>query len=322
MRLLGGLDFGPGRDVPGSRGRLAAGRRRPTRCCRRRGRGGAGRACASRATSCSTRRPASSTPTRRSTALLRPRAGRRCAGATRRDGDRGCADTRGPAGRRLDAGRRACVVVAAGGWAGPLLGGVVDAAAAAGDPAVGVPLPAPRPGGAAVAERRSTSTAAARSITSPAGATAARARTARSGCTTAGRCVAAGRPGVVDPAARADLVDYVRRWLPGLDPRAARRDDLPVHAHAVRGLPARPRRQRGRVLAVLGPRRQVRAADRRVGERSRPRCRRRGAGPLPPRRSCRGTSGPRLPLASPPLRSVPFRSVGRVAFSGANFSPH
>jgi sarcosine oxidase len=33
-----------------------------------------------------------------------------------------------------------------------------------------------------------------------------------------GETTAAGRDGVVDPASRARLVEYVRRWLPGLDP--------------------------------------------------------------------------------------------------------
>ena len=53
---------------------------------------------------------------------------------------------------------------------------------------------------------------------------------------------ASGRSGIVDPASRARVVEYVRRWLPGLDPTPAPRGDLPVHDDPQRGLRPRSRR--------------------------------------------------------------------------------
>ena len=89
---------------------------------------------------------------------------------------------------------------------------------------------------------------------------------------------AADQDGVVDPANRARIVDYVRQYLPGLRPRAVRRDDLPVHQHPERGLPRRRHRRHHAGLPLLRARRQVRPTDRRHRRR---RGHRRGTRPRP-----------------------------------------
>ncbi len=111
-----------------------------------------------------------------------------------------------------------CVVVAAGGWVGPLLAGLVD-------------LPPLRVTQQQVFHfpRRDVSAppwpsviheAAAESVYHLAGGRDGGPGDDRKiGIHTGGReTTAAGRDGVVDPAARTAVVEYVQRWLPGLDP--------------------------------------------------------------------------------------------------------
>ena len=80
-------------------------------------------------------------------------------------------------------------------------------------------------------------------------------------------CTADTRTGVVNPQAR-ERARRVRQALAArARPGAARRGDLPLHRDPDRGLPPRPGRVGRRLLAVLGTRGQVRAADRRAGRR-------------------------------------------------------
>ena len=109
-----------------------------------------------------------------------------------------------------------------------------------------------------------------------------------------------GRDGIVSPAAR-DRVPRVRRPAARRPGSGARwRGDLPVHLDSQRGLHPGPLRAVRRLLALLGPRRQVRAARRR--DRRRPSLRRRLARPpLHPRRPRRLA----VPSACPVARAGP-----------------
>ena len=87
-----------------------------------------------------------------------------------------------------------------------------------------------------------------------------------------------GRDGVVDPAARERMIEYVRHWWPGLEPTPiAEFSCLYTWTDDEDFVVDRIGRPRGAV-AVLWPRGQVRAVDRRVGRR--PRRGRRPAVPL------------------------------------------
>jgi sarcosine oxidase len=111
-----------------------------------------------------------------------------------------------------------CVVVAAGGWVGPLLDGVVEL------PPLTVTQQQifhfPRRDLSAPAWPSVIHEAAAESVYHLAGGRDGGPGDDRKiGVHTGGRpTTAADRDGVVDPAARDAVVEYVRRWLPGLEP--------------------------------------------------------------------------------------------------------
>jgi hypothetical protein len=104
------------------------------------------------------------------------------------------------------------------------------------------------------------------------------------------------RDGIVDAASRARVVEYVQSLAARAVFDAQRRDDMFVHLDPERGLRPRPGRPGGGVLAVLGPRREVRPAHRRVGRRSGDRARR-SSGAVRAARPCPGRGGEDVALS-------------------------
>ena len=107
---------------------------------------------------------------------------------------------------------------------------------------------------------------------------------------------AADQDGVVDPANRARIVDYVRQYLPGLVPEPYAETTCLFTSTPERRLPRRRGRRHHAGLPLLRPRRQVRPADRRHrrrrGHRRRPRpgpVHRSGVRDREPRRSGSGS---------------------------------
>ena len=117
------------------------------------------------------------------------------------------------------AARAVSVVVAAGGWVGAAARRAGRAAAADRDPAAGLPLPARDPAAppwpSVIHERRRT---AIYHLAGGRDGGPGDDRKIGEHDRGAGRRRADARDGVVDPASRERVVEYVRRWLPGLDP--------------------------------------------------------------------------------------------------------